>query len=342
MVALLLMIEGIASSALFHSDFLATAGSKTSLGYNPQPMAKKSKTPELSESELRRLLLDRRKADRARRLQAFKKSGELAGTNAQRAERIEGDPLLGLKVHEAPDLKLKSPTKSAARKWVERVLLAVELLAAAGLIYIFFNGLSVLETLNREMAAAFALPSSTTATPLIGPVVLPSGHTPPTEGRAAQPNEAEIPEHLRPQVQAYIAGLEIPTPGPEQALGIRIEAIAVNAPIVQGDGWEELKRGVGQHIGSTDPGQPGNLVLTGHNDIYGEVFKELDELEEGDEIIIYSANNSFTYVVTETQIVAPTDVDVMNPTPEATITLISCYPYRVDNKRIAVFAELES
>ena len=303
-------------------------------------MAKKSKTPELSESELRRLLLDRRRADRARRLQAFKKSGELGGVNAQRAERTEGDPLLGLKVHEAPDLKLKSPTRSPARRWIERVLLAVELLAAVGLIYIFFNGLSVLDTLNREMAAAFSLASSASATPLIGPVVLPSGHTPPTEGRPAQPNEAEIPEHLRPQVQAYIAGLVIPTPGPEQALGIRIETIGVNAPIVQGDGWEELRRGVGQHIGSANPGRPGNLVLTGHNDIYGEVFRDLDKLEEGDEVIIYSANNSYTYVVTETQIVAPTDIEVMEPTPEATLTLISCYPYRIDNQRIVVFAEL--
>lgn len=303
-------------------------------------MAKKSKTPELSESELRRLLLDRRRADRARRLQAFKKSGELGGVNAQRAERTEGDPLLGLKVHEAPDLKLKSPTRSPARRWIERVLLAVELLAAVGLIYIFFNGLSVLDTLNREMAAAFSLASSASETPLIGPVVLPSGHTPPTEGRPAQPNEAEIPEHLRPQVQAYIAGLVIPTPGPEQALGIRIAAIGVNAPIVQGDGWEELRRGVGQHIGSANPGRPGNLVLTGHNDIYGEVFRDLDKLEEGDEVIIYSANNSYTYVVTETQIVAPTDIEVMEPTPEATLTLISCYPYRIDNQRIVVFAEL--
>ena len=303
-------------------------------------MAKKSKTPELSESELRRLLLDRRRADRARRLQAFKKSGELGGVNAQRAERTEGDPLLGLKVHEAPDLKLKSPTRSPARRWIERVLLAVELLAAVGLIYIFFNGLSVLDTLNREMAAAFSLASSASETPLIGPVVLPSGHTPPTEGRPAQPNEAEIPEHLRPQVQAYIAGLVIPTPGPEQALGIRIETIGVNAPIVQGDGWEELRRGVGQHIGSANPGRPGNLVLTGHNDIYGEVFRDLDKLEEGDEVIIYSANNSYTYVVTETQIVAPTDIEVMEPTPEATLTLISCYPYRIDNQRIVVFEEL--
>ncbi len=301
-------------------------------------MARKSKTPELSESELRRMLLDRRRADRKRRLQAFKESGELAGVEAQAAEHT--DPLRGLRVHEAPNLKLKSSAVSPRRRWIDRVLLGVELAAALGLVFIFFNGLNILNLLNNELASSFALPASS-PTPLIGPVVLPSGHTPPKEGQPAQPNEAEIPEHLRPQVQAYLAAIEIPTPGPQQALGIRIDDLGVNAPVVQGDGWEELKRGVGQHIGSADPGQTGNLVLTGHDDIYGEVFKELDQLEEGDEIIIYSANNSYTYVVTETQIVAPTKVDVMDPTPEATLTLISCYPYRIDNKRIVVFAELK-
>jgi len=301
-------------------------------------MARKSKTPDLSESELRRMLLDRRKADRKRRIQAFKDSGELAGVEAQRAEHT--DPLRGLKVHEAPNLKLKPPVVPGRRKWIDRALLAIEFIAAAGLVFIFFNGLNILNLLNSELAASFALPPSS-PTPLIGPVVLPSGHTPPKEGQPARPNEAEIPEHLRPQVQAYLAAIEIPTPGPQQALGIRVEAIGVNAPIVQGDSWEELKRGVGQHIGSANPGQTGNLVLTGHNDIYGEVFKDLDKLDEGDEIIIYAANNSYTYVVTETQIVAPTDVEVMEATPDATLTLISCYPYRIDNKRIVVFAELK-
>lgn len=302
-------------------------------------VAKKSKVPELSESELRRQLLERRQQDRARRLHAFANSGSLVEAEAKKAEGPEGDPLKGLNVHEAPDLKLAGPR---AVSWVDRVLLGVELLAAAGLVYIFFNGLNVLDTLNRELASAFSLaPEAASPTPLIGPVVLPSGHTPPTEGEPARPNEAEIPEHLRAQVQIYSALIQIPTPGPEQALGIRIEAIGVNAPIVLGDDWEALKRGVGQHIGSADPGQNGNLVLTGHDDIYGEVFRELDQLEPGDVVEVFTATRSYTYVITETQIVEPTDVHVMNATPEATLTLISCYPYRIDTQRIVVFAELE-
>jgi sortase A len=112
------------------------------------------------------------------------------------------------------------------------------------------------------------------------------------------------------------------------------------APVVQGDGWEQLKKGVGQHIGSTDPGRPGNLVLSAHNDIFGELFRHLDRLQPGDEIVLTTATREFVYRVTGTEIVEPTDVRVMDPTNRPTVTLVSCYPYLVDTERIVVFAEL--
>jgi sortase A len=171
-------------------------------------------------------------------------------------------------------------------------------------------------------------------------VILPSGHTPPNSPGGSQPNEAEIPAHLRPLFLS-MAEIPIPTPGPEQATQIQIAAINVDAPIVQGDSWEQLKKGVGQYIGSADPGQPGNMVLSAHNDVYGEIFRHLDELQPGDQIIIFTLQHSFTYMVSETQIVKPTDVEVMASTPDPTLTLISCYPYMIDNKRIIVRATLE-
>jgi sortase A len=304
-------------------------------------MAKKIKSPGLSESELRRMLLEQRRADRQRRLEAYKQSGELLPVNAERAESKDGDPLGSPRVHADPKLRLDAPPKPRLRSWADRGLLAIEVIAVLGLGYIVLNGINLLDELNREVAAAFASGSEASPTPLIGPVVLPSGHTPPTEGEAPRPNEAEIPEHLRPVVQAYTAAIEVPTPGPEQALGIKIPAIGVNAPIVQGDGWEELKRGVGQHIGTADPGENGNLVLTGHNDIYGEVFRELNELSVGDEITVFTATSSHVYVITEKMIVEPTFIQVMDPTVDATLTLISCYPYRIDSQRIVVLAELK-
>jgi sortase A len=235
------------------------------------------------------------------------------------------------------------------RTWAQRVLdgllLIVEVAAVVGLIYILYSGANVLSELNRE--AGEALSQSVQAMPTIAPtpivtaVVLPSGHTPPTAPGGAQPNEAEIPASLRPLLQALPAPVT-PTQGPTQALRIVIPDINVDAPIVQGDSWEQLKKGVGQYLGSSDPGQPGNLVLSAHNDIFGEIFRRLDELTPGAEVQIYTAAQVHTYLITGTRIVEPTEVSVLAPTPHSSLTLISCYPYLVDTQRIVVFADLKT
>ncbi|HQP08386.1 MAG TPA: class D sortase, partial [Anaerolineaceae bacterium] len=171
-------------------------------------------------------------------------------------------------------------------------------------------------------------------------VILPSGHTPPNSPGGVQPNDAEIPEHLRPLVQSLV-NLPLPTSGPNQAVRIQIPAIEVDAPVVQGDGWEQLKKGVGQHIGSASPGEPDNVVLSAHNDVFGEIFRNLDKLKPGDSVVIYTSQQAFTYTVESTMIVEPTQVEVMAPTSDGVVTLISCYPYMVSNKRIVVIASLE-
>jgi sortase A len=221
--------------------------------------------------------------------------------------------------------------------------LFVEILAVLGLAGLLFNGFGLLRALNQEVAVALRQERDTpTATPLITAVVLPSGHTPPSAAGGAQFNEAEIPEHLRPLVQS-LANLPAPTPGPQQAIQIDIPAISVqNWPVVQGDGWEQLKKGVGQHIGSANPGENGNVVLAGHDDVFGEVFRDLDKLQPGDQVILYTMQQQFIYRVTETRIVDPSQVDVMNSTSDPTVTLISCYPYMVDKQRIVVFATLQN
>jgi sortase A len=235
---------------------------------------------------------------------------------------------------------VNEPTGGANRKrWLDQALFLVEAAAVVGLIFVLFNGVSLLQNLNREVAAALVQPTLT-PTPVISAVVLPAGHTPPDIGRDTQPNEAEIPEHLRPLVQS-LANVPLPTPGPQQAVRIQIPALGVDAPVVQGDGWEQLKKGVGQHAGTPDPGQDGNIVLSAHNDVYGELFRHLDELKEGDRVVLFTHQETHTYVVRQVQIVEPTRVEVMAPTGEPVVTLISCYPYLVDNQRIVVTAYLE-
>ncbi|MEJ5202709.1 MAG: class D sortase, partial [Anaerolineales bacterium] len=135
--------------------------------------------------------------------------------------------------------------------------------------------------------------------------------------------------------------LPVPTPGPEQAVRIQIPAINVDAPVVQGDGWEQLKKGVGQHIGTPNPGQTGNIVLSAHNDVFGEIFRDLDRLKKGDQVVLFTSQRTYTYIVQRVQIVEPTYVEVMSPSQEPIVTLISCYPYMKNDKRIVVSAVLQ-
>ena len=234
----------------------------------------------------------------------------------------------------------QAPLFDRIKNTLDHFLLGIEILAVIGLFFIIFSGIQILRNLNTQFSESL-IPSTLTPTPLIMPVILPSGHTPPNSQDGAQPNVGEIPAHLLPLYQS-MAQIPIPTPGPEQAIQIQIPVLNVDAPVVQGDGWEQLKKGVAQHSGSANPGQSGNVVLSAHNDVFGEIFRYLDQLQKGDEIILYTANHAFTYIITDIKIVSPTEVEVMAPTTGPTATLISCYPYMVDNKRIVVQASLGS
>lgn len=297
------------------------------------------KRPEdLSVEELRRLLLDKRRVSRKDRLDSFRRTGRVLKLTPD----VEIETQFGRVVETPEDDPPQETTKvqSQGRVVMDRVLLGVEILAVVGLIGVVVVVFSIWQTLNQQAAVSFQQPTAL-PTALITAVVLPSGHTPPGAPNGAQPNEAEIPDHLRPLVQS-LANIPVPTAGLQQAVRIQIPSINVDAPVVQGDGWEQLKKGVAQHIGTPDPGETGNIVLSAHDDIFGEIFRNLDRLQPGDVVILSTNQRHYTYVVTGTQIVEPTRVDVMNATPNAAITLISCYPYLIDNQRIVVSAVLQS
>lgn len=328
---------------------------------------------ELSVEELRQLLYQKKRVERRQRLRRLKEEGrviEVAGlpppnpdppplapaalapsgalrhyelTTAEEEQEAAADETAGVEPTAENGRRLTLP--NLRWRWIgDRLLLAAEVAAVSGLIVLALLAWGRNQELNRELAQAqlaqVGLGQPTVApTPVIGVVVLPSGHRPPVDGVAAPEEAGFIPEHLLPLINAYVPPA-IPTPGPEQARRLQIPALSVDKPIVQGDDWEQLKKGVGQHVGTGLPGRPGNLVLSAHNDIYGEIFRHLDDLEPGDEIIITTERQSYTYVVREIEVVEPTAVWVMQPTAHASATLISCYPYLVNNKRIVVFADL--
>jgi sortase A len=298
-------------------------------------MARRKSPEDMSVEELRRLLIEKRRGARRERLEHFKRTGRVVDV----APDILSDSVPVVETPEGGSGQTQVPA-SGGRRFFDRFLLVVEILAVAGLVGILISGLGILQDLNDEVAAAL-VQETLTPTPLVMAVVLPSGHTPPDAQGNTRPNTDEIPAHLQPMVQS-LANLPVPTAAPDQAIRIQIPAIKIDAPVVQGDGWEQLKKGVGQNVGSANPGQDGNVVLSAHNDVYGELFRYLDKLQPGDQVVLYTQQRQYTYVVDRTAVVEPTAVEVMASTGSPTVTLISCYPYLVDKQRIVVFARLQN
>ncbi|MFZ6026793.1 MAG: sortase [Chloroflexota bacterium] len=302
-------------------------------------MRKMRRVEDLSVDELRRLLVEKRRAARQGRLERYRHTGRVVTLASDTA--MSGAGGLGNADGLATGDLSGEHRPSRTQRVLDRLLLVIEVLAVLALGFVVYSGLDILRDLNHEYAASQVQPTLT-PTPLIVAVVLPSGHTPPDAEGHARPNDAEIPEHLRPLVQS-MANMPAPTQSVEHALHIQISAIGIHMkPVVQGDGWEQLKKGVGQSAGSANPGEKGNVVLSAHNDIYGEIFRDLDKLQKGDQIVLYTSQRAYTYIVSENpKIVEPTAVEVMAQTPDAVVTLISCYPYLVDNKRIVIRARLQ-
>ncbi len=213
----------------------------------------------------------------------------------------------------------------------DRMLLLLELAALVGLIFVIVSTLSNLRVLNKEVAEA--LEPAQGVTPVATPAtMLPGSSLPPG-------SEGTVPDQLRHLVEPG-ASIPIPTPGPQQASRIVIPAIEVDVPVVEGDGWEELKMGAGHRVGSANPGVRGNVVISGHNDVYGEIFRHLEDLNIGDEVVLYAGETPYTYLVVAKMVVEPTEVSLLESTPNATLTLITCHPYMIDTQRVVVIAEL--
>ena len=150
-------------------------------------------------------------------------------------------------------------------------------------------------------------------------------------------------------------------PGVGEPVRIVIPAIDLDAPVgnvslgkmVDGDQtyyqWPVPNEFMaGWHDNSARLGTAGNTVFNGHHNIYGEVFRDLVDVTEGSEIILYDGNRSYTYQVTVIEILEergqPMDVRIENaqwiaPTEDERITLITCWPYTDNSHRLVIVAE---
>lgn len=161
-----------------------------------------------------------------------------------------------------------------------------------------------------------------------------------------------------------------PIPSPTQApvasgagtpRRIVVDKINLDAPVVemgwsaQGEGaqavsvWNVPENEAGWHINSAQPGQNSNVVISGHNNSTGgHVFGQLEALEVGDQINLWTAaGTAYTYQISETQIVrafaaSQETLDylqaVTQPTAAEQLTLITCWPGWSNTHRLIIIA----
>jgi len=103
-----------------------------------------------------------------------------------------------------------------------------------------------------------------------------------------------------------------------------IPRLELKTIVVQGESSKILRRAIG-HVPETPlPGEPGNVALAGHRDSY---FRPLRNIQPGDVITIKTADAEFEYLVESTEVVLPSDVQVLQPTVENSLTLVTCFPF---------------
>ena len=105
---------------------------------------------------------------------------------------------------------------------------------------------------------------------------------------------------------------------------LEIPTLGVSTIVREGEDARTLQLAVGHIAGTALPGAAGNMGLAGHRDTF---FRRLREIDPGDVIRLVAVDGTYTYVVDSTQIVDPDDLWVLDPTPEPSLTLVTCYPF---------------
>lgn len=163
-----------------------------------------------------------------------------------------------------------------------------------------------------------------------------------------QPTPTLTPTPIRPPAHQPPARIVIPS------IGVDSPIVEVGWSVIEGkDGkfrseWDTADYAVGYHKTSGLPGNIGNIVLSGHNNIKGEVFKNLSAVEPGDTITLYADGYKYDYKVENAFIVKEVgaseeqrrkNAQWIAPTSDERLTLVSCWPYWTNTHRVIVIAK---
>jgi len=181
---------------------------------------------------------------------------------------------------------------------------------------------------TTEAPAAVESSIAPATVPTIPPTTLPASTAPATVVETLpQPVPPPDPDLDEPYVE--IGTIEIPK------LGIAVQ-------LLEGITLTTLDRGPGHWPGTAMPGQRGNVVVAGHRTSYGRVFRDIDDLVPGDEVIFTTLEGRFRYLVTGTTIVMPDALYIIEQTETPTATLFACHPPGSTRQRIVVQLALDA
>jgi len=121
---------------------------------------------------------------------------------------------------------------------------------------------------------------------------------------------------------------------------IRIPEVGLSKVIVEGTDGGSLRKGPGHYPETPLPGIRGTVAIAGHRTTYGAPFRDLDKLENRDELVVEMPYGRFTYEVEREQIVDPTATWVTRRVGHDRLVLTACHPKYSAAQRIVIFARL--
>ncbi len=130
---------------------------------------------------------------------------------------------------------------------------------------------------------------------------------------------------------------------------IGIPKIGIDYYVVEGVNVDDLRKGPGHYPSTQMPGHEGNSAIAGHRTTYEHPFGDLDQLAVGDDIHVVTVQGNFLYKVTEQKVVDPSQVEVLDSTPDParpghmlpTLTLTTCNPKYSAEQRLIIKAALQ-
>jgi LPXTG-site transpeptidase (sortase) family protein len=198
-------------------------------------------------------------------------------------------------------------------------------------------------------------PVSAAAKPVLRPVQTSDTHLVPVTGEPSQFTvDDNINEFQFIRAERLAPGSQTNTP-----VRLKIPAINLDIPVLPAtwrkvlyegyvfDQWKAPKYAGGWQADSAQLGNPGNTVINGHNNEFGEVFKNLDQVQVGDLILAYSLDREFTYVVSNKMVLLEEgessqqrveNAGWIGKSNDERLTLVTCWPYDTNTHRLIIVA----